>query len=37
VEADTTLDRPTLETVAETMEIEAGYEEVLEVAFDGSV
>jgi len=37
VEGDTTLDRSTLETVAEAMEIEAGYEEVLEVALNGSV
>ena len=37
VEADTSLSRSTLETVAEAMEIEAGYEEVLEVALNGSV
>jgi len=37
VEADTSLDRSTLETVAGAMEIEAGYEEVLEVSFNGSV
>jgi len=37
VEGDTTLDRSTLEAVAEAMEIEAGYEEVLEVALNGSV
>ena len=38
VEADTSLSRSTLETVAEAMEIEAGYEEVLEVetALNGS-
>jgi len=39
VEADTSLDRSTLETVAEAMEIEAGYEEVMQVetALNGSV
>jgi len=37
VEADTSLSRSTLEAVAEAMEIEAGYEEVLEVALNGSV
>jgi len=36
-EGDTGLDRATLKTVIEAMEIEAGYEEVLEVALNGSV
>jgi hypothetical protein len=38
-DSDTGLDRATLETVVEAMEIEAGYEEVMEVetALNGSV